>query len=489
MRKLASLLVLLGLALADDAPKERTFKDGKLVDPYWGLTYTAPGLEQGMFAATGPKVFEGRCAGGVEIEVVVQEADKEMSAADGMAMAKKQWAEKRKMQDVDEKDLTILTERASLAQAPPRLRSTRAAAGLHRPATVQRRATRRATRSRRRHGPHADPDAKPALIAISDLFAKQQAFSVDDPRVLFTAGQAYLSGNPQQRMPKNLVLAERLLERAIREAKPETFSPDQLWALHESMGIATLEARKLDVAIEWLTKSEQLAEKATEGAPGARNGQSSYNVACAYALSGKPDEAFAALDRCVAKGFLKVPDNVSREVDTDLDNLTRTRAGRGTSSRLPRPSSGRPPRPPVLRLHTRCAPTSRAGQSDPARREYASRRPPLPSSRALQRRGDHGRRPRRDREAGHGRRGHARHREGAVRAHARLRPLGRGRDAHRHDRRRRPVRVRGCARGRRRDRVHEGEGDVRGRSGRRSTRGEARARRLRQREAHRQGER
>ena len=89
-----------------------------------------------------------------------------------------------------------------------------------------------------------------------------------------------------------------------------------------SMGLATLEMRKLDVAIEWLTKSEQLAEKATEGAPGARNGQSAYNLACAYALSGKPDEAFGALDRCAAKGFLKETGNIDHmKVDPDLESL------------------------------------------------------------------------------------------------------------------------------------------------------------------------
>lgn len=115
MRTTAFLLLLAAALFADDAPKERTFTDGKLVDPYWGLAYTAPGLEEGKFGASGPKVFEGRCAGGVDVEIVVQEADKEMSAAEWMAAAKKTWAEKRKMQDVEEKDTTILFMEESLA--------------------------------------------------------------------------------------------------------------------------------------------------------------------------------------------------------------------------------------------------------------------------------------------------------------------------------------------------------------------------------------
>lgn len=89
------------------------------------------------------------------------------------------------------------------------------------------------------------------------------------------------------------------------------------------MGLATLEQRKLDVAIGWLAKSDQLSEKTTEAAPGARSGQSAYNLACAYALAGKIDEAFAALDRCVAKGFLKILENVEhmKTKDPDLESL------------------------------------------------------------------------------------------------------------------------------------------------------------------------
>jgi tetratricopeptide (TPR) repeat protein len=166
-----------------------------------------------------------------------------------------------------------------------------------------------------------DADAKPALLVY--FIAKQQAASPDDPRVLYEAGRIYLSGNEQQRMPKNLVLAERVLERAIKEAKPETYGPEQIWFLHESLGLATLEARKLDAAIGWLTKAEELAGKVTEGESGARNGQSCYNLACAYALSGKTDEAFGALDRCVAQGFLKDPRNIEhmKTNDPDLESL------------------------------------------------------------------------------------------------------------------------------------------------------------------------
>jgi hypothetical protein len=327
MRTTAILLLLPGLAFADDAPKERTFKDGKLVDPYWGITYAAPGLEEGTFGPAGARLFEGRAQGGVEIEVVVQEAPKELTAADWMAEARKQWTEKRKMQDLAEGAEPvpwILFVEESLAGFKRHHGYSFHARGpqafiVHASVNEKSDTSGDAVKAALT-GLTLDPGAKPALVVY--LIARQQAFRIDDPRVLFTAGQVYLFGNEQMRQPKNLVLAERVLEQAIRDAKPEMYGPDQLWALHEHLGLATLEARKLDVAIGWLTKSEELAGKATEGAPGARNGQSSYNLACAYALAGKPDEAFAALDRSVEKGFLKTPENAAHiRTDPDLESL------------------------------------------------------------------------------------------------------------------------------------------------------------------------
>ncbi len=324
MRTAAFLLVLVTLSSADDAPKERTFKDGELVDPYWGLTYAAPGLEEAKFGAGSASVFTGR-AGNVDVEILVQESDKEIPAAEWMAAAKKAWAEKRKMQDVEEKDTTILFMEESLAGFKRHHGYAFHARGpqafvVH--ASVQEKSETSGDAIRAAlSGLTLDPEARPALLVY--VIAKQRAFPLDDPRVLLAAGQVYLSGNEQLRVPKNLMLAERLLERALTEAKPDTYGPEQRWAIHEQLGLATLEARKLDSAIEWLLKAEQLAEKVTEGASGARNGQSSYNLACGYALSGRPDEAFAALDRCLAKGFLKEPQNVEhmKTNDPDLESL------------------------------------------------------------------------------------------------------------------------------------------------------------------------
>lgn len=332
MRRFLPLFALLGVAFAQEAPKEapkeRTLKDGKLVDPYWGLTYTAPGLEQGMFGPSGAKIFEGRCAGSVDIEIVVQEAPKEATAAEWMAMAKEQWQKSRKMTDVSEgaEPLPwILFIEESLAGFKRHhgygfyARGTQAYivhAYVNEKSDTSAEAIQAALK-----GLTLDPAVSPALLVY--IIAKQQAYSPDDPRVLLTAGQIYLSGNEQMRQPRNLEMAERVLERAVKEAKPETFSPDQLWMLHENLGLATLEARKLDVAIGWFTKSEQLAEKTTEAAQGARSGQSSYNLACAYALSEKPDEAFAALNRCMAKGFVSNPQNLQhmKVNDPDLESL------------------------------------------------------------------------------------------------------------------------------------------------------------------------
>jgi len=326
MRTATLLLSLLGLAFADDAPKERTFKDGKLVDPYWGITYTAPGLEQGMFGPSGTKLFEGRCEGGVEVEIVIQEGEKELTAAEWMAEAKKAWAEKRKMTDVTEGKEPlpwILFVEESLAGFNRHHGYGFYARGpqafiVHASVNEKTDASGEAIQKALK-GLMLDPNATPALLCY--IIAKQQAYSLDDPRVLLAAGQVYAYGD-QQRQGRNVVMAERVLERAIREAKPDTYSPDEIWALHESIGIVTLEQRKLDSAIAWLTKSEQLSEKTTGTAPGASSGQSAYNLACAYALAEKPDEAFAALDRCVAKGFMKDADNAAHmKVDTDLDNL------------------------------------------------------------------------------------------------------------------------------------------------------------------------
>ena len=56
----------------------------------------------------------------------------------------------------------------------------------------------------------------------------------------------------------------------------------------------------MDDAAEWLTR----AEKAADEIPGSRSSaaNAAYNLACAYSLAGKLDEAFAALKRCAEKG-------------------------------------------------------------------------------------------------------------------------------------------------------------------------------------------
>src|SRR5688572_3475657 len=101
MKSPAAALVLglaATLAFAEDpappprpkAVEPRRFEPGKLTDPYWGITYEVPGIEQKPGKRLTGKLFEGKL-GRVQIEIGVFEHADQLSAKERRDADKSKW--------------------------------------------------------------------------------------------------------------------------------------------------------------------------------------------------------------------------------------------------------------------------------------------------------------------------------------------------------------------------------------------------------------
>lgn len=315
-----TLLLAVSLLAEGEAPK-REIKEGKLTDPYWSLTFAAPELQEGVALGGPMRVFEGSCAGKVTVEISVYEAPKEMPVAEWVKATKESWKKKnRSMEEVSEgaePTPWILFVEKSLAGFLRHHGYAYYVRGCHCfevHAYVQEKSETSANAIRAAlTGLTLGPDAGGCVLEVAA--AQQMRKPIGDPLVAIAAGFRYGDQSQPSFNPK---LAVRLLEKGLPTVKEEDLKYDGRWQATETIGICYLTMRQLDTAIEWLKKSEAMANSAPPESQ-VQKGQSAYNLACAYSLASKLDEAFAALER--AYTGQRPVDDEHLSADTDLDNM------------------------------------------------------------------------------------------------------------------------------------------------------------------------
>ena len=108
------------------------------------------------------------------------------------------------------------------------------------------------------------------------------------------------------------------------ESDKNPYDATQMYFLYERGGLAILSPplRDPERAVSWHLKAEKAAKGLPEEHRAGSAAVSAYNVACAYSLMEKKDEAFAALERSF--GYTPGKPPVTKEhlnKDPDLDNL------------------------------------------------------------------------------------------------------------------------------------------------------------------------
>ena len=84
-------------------PEPRKFEKGRLSDPYWGVTYELPEVEEKKGERQAGKLFDG-AAGRVQVEIGIWEYADELSAKDRRDAELRKWQEKRQMKDTAQGD-------------------------------------------------------------------------------------------------------------------------------------------------------------------------------------------------------------------------------------------------------------------------------------------------------------------------------------------------------------------------------------------------
>jgi len=305
--------------------------DGKLTDKTWNYTYEVQGLERAAAdLAAGPSVlFDGRAAGGVQIQIVLLEGAEKRDAKGWMERAVEAWKKKeRKLGDVEahadasppwvmftETKLDVFTEQHGYAFHP---RGTQCFV-LH--AYVADKTDDSAAAIKQAlQGLKLGDDPGASLYAMR--IAQQSGKTIDDPGVQFGAGMAYIRQGQAQGQEPNYPMAAQCFKKARAAMKEDSFNAEQLWALYEFGGLSHLSEpnRHPKKAIDWHGKAEEAAKSLTdEQGRAQRQAQSAYNLACAYSLDGQVEKGFEALHRAFSE--ILAVDKGHLTKDTDLDNL------------------------------------------------------------------------------------------------------------------------------------------------------------------------
>jgi hypothetical protein len=330
MRALLASLALASLLLAQEPVRTHdgpVFRDGKLRDSFWGLTYQAPGLKKSMSFGDFQELFRGKCDGGVKVSIRVHESLEPKAAKAWRDEALAGWKKAgRKLTQVErgesgeDPDTWILVTQTGMAGFESRHGHAFHARDFHCfevHAEVEERTDESDAAIRKAlAGLELAKEADGTLLVAR--LARQAGRHLDDPQLLLSAGYEYISG--QNFGQTHTALAARVLKRARRIATQETYTPEERWALYEFGGGALLSPplRKAEEAMEWLRQAEKAAKAVPQGTA-ERAAQSAYNLACACSLAGKLDEGFAALRRAYAEIKPVVDEHVSS--DKDLENL------------------------------------------------------------------------------------------------------------------------------------------------------------------------
>jgi tetratricopeptide (TPR) repeat protein len=340
MKSLFALLVLASLAapaaLADGggagpppAPPRPTvkkpieppkFADGKLTDYYWGVTYKLPGLEEKKIDRQAGKLFDGK-VGRVQIEIGVWEYADQLSAKDRRDATKKNWDDKHR----DLKEYAQGDDPAPWATFQEEAPS----GGMRRHAYAW------FVRGYRAFVVHsyvmADAEggaeaAKAALWGIEvgpetgaavyvQVQCKAHELPFDDPGALHDGAQEYLKD--ENGAVGRYAIAEDLLQRAVAGIPGSRLEhkPSAVLTITQGLGGAQLKMKKYDDAVATFTTCIGLAEKTDTPGPDGAGVQ--YNLACAYSLAGKLDDAFAQLDKAFAKWAPVFDEDLKKDADFD----------------------------------------------------------------------------------------------------------------------------------------------------------------------------
>lgn len=312
---LSCLLALLAAtpAPADDggvapapAPKRakptepRKFEKGHLSDPYWGVTYDLPDVEEKKGDRQAGKLFDG-VVGRVQVEIAIWEYADELSAKDRRDAEKKKWDEKkREMKDVaqgDDPAPWMTFEETSPSGALRRhgyawtVRGCRAFV-VHAHVSAEAEGGADGVKAALK-GLTVGPETGAAVIV--QIVSRESQMPFDDPGVLDGAAQRYL--DDKAALGARPAIAESLLLRAIENlpGSPIERKPANVLQVHLDLAIAQMKLKKYDQSVETLTKCMGLAAKTERQGPDAAIVQ--YNLACAYSLAAKLDDAFAALEK------------------------------------------------------------------------------------------------------------------------------------------------------------------------------------------------
>ena len=301
----------------------RKFEKGHLSDPYWGVTYDLPEVEEKKGERQAGKLFDG-VAGRVQVEIGIWEYADELSAKDRRDAEKKKWEEKkREMKDAAQGD-----------DAAPWItfQETSPSGAMRRHGYAW---TVRGCRAFVVHA-HAAADAegsaegvKAALTGLKvgeetgaavfvQIVSKQRQMPFDDPGVLADAAQSYL--DDKAALGARPAIAESLLRRAIDglPGSPLARNPSGVLETHSRLAIAQMKLKKYDESVATLTKCLDLAAKTDKPGPDAAVVQ--YNIACAWSLAGKLDDAFTALEKAFpAAAWAPTPLDHAKQ-DEDLAN-------------------------------------------------------------------------------------------------------------------------------------------------------------------------
>jgi hypothetical protein len=341
MRMFIVGLLCCSFAVAQDPPKEApaetpkkvapvtTVKDGKLTNTAWNLAFEARGLESGIATQDPRVIFSGRAAGGVQIEIRVIEGPKKQDSKvwrDGVMDA---WTKaKRKLENVEkggegvatvmytETKLDVFTEEHGFAFYARGYQCFL----VHCYVADK---TEKSTAKIKGYLGGLKLGEDPGVAFLVMVFASRMGKPMDDPMVLFAAGIEYATG--RQTRVQNYPIAAKVLARARKGMKEDTYTAEQKWYLYEMGGMSFLvePLRDLKTAIEWFTLAEEAGKTLTDESGATRDGGSAYNLACAYSLNGDIEKGYAALHRAFAKAL--PVDAAHLDKDTDLDNLKKNK--------------------------------------------------------------------------------------------------------------------------------------------------------------------
>lgn len=285
---------------ADPPALRRGLADGVFVDEYFGLRYACEGLKKSLGFGGTNTLFTGACGDGVEVEILIEEGAADADPAAQLA-AFKEAARKegRRLLDLEE-------------GTEPRPWATHVQETLS---------------GYRRHHGHAWYARGPHVFVVHAFVREQDETSgarlraclhrlevgppndswflvhlaavrgPRDPRsaaARLEAGIGYANNDRH----KNVPLGLRLMAEGLAALKPGELTPEAHFRGAQALGLAQLTSGAREESVATWKLAIELAEKTAQ--PAALGANAWYNLACAYALLARLDEAFEALGRAFA---------------------------------------------------------------------------------------------------------------------------------------------------------------------------------------------